>query len=127
MADGPSFFALLKKSLQRDTILKMKRHKPELVSPAGNWPSLIAAVENGADSVYFGLKGFNMRSLAANFDILELKKIMKFLHDHKKKGYLVLNVVVSERTTHYKKDLEESENDQGRCNSFMGYGGFLYG
>ncbi len=77
----------------------MKRNilKPELVSPAGDWPSLVAAVEGGADSVYFGVKILNMRNLAANFDVTELPKIMKFLRDNDKKGYLALNVIVMDK------------------------------
>jgi len=71
-----------------------KSLKTELVAPAGDWPSLMAAVENGADSVYFGLKTLNMRNLATNFDIMELSKMMKYLHENKKKGYLALNVIV---------------------------------
>ena len=46
----------------------------ELLSPAGDFPSLIAAVEAGADAVYFGLKEFNMRDSARNFDIEDLPK-----------------------------------------------------
>ncbi len=77
----------------------MKRHivKPELVAPVGDWPSLAAAVEGGADSVYFGAKILNMRNLATNFDVTELPKIMKFLHDNNKKGYLALNVIVMDK------------------------------
>jgi len=71
--------------------------KPELVSPAGDWPSLVAAVENGADSVYFGVKTLNMRNLATNFDIMELPKIMNFLHENDKKGYLALNTIVLDK------------------------------
>jgi U32 family peptidase len=73
--------------------------KPELVSPAGDWASLYAAAENGADSVYFGLKQFNMRGPAVNFDVLELPKIIKFLHDKNKKGYLTLNTIIMEDET----------------------------
>ena len=72
----------------------MNVHKPELVCPAGNWSSLKSAVLNGADSVYFGVKGFNMRHLARNFDMLEIKKVMAYLREHRKKGYLALNVIV---------------------------------
>ncbi|MFH1360955.1 MAG: peptidase U32 family protein [Candidatus Omnitrophota bacterium] len=72
----------------------MRKIKPELVSPAGDWPSLRAAVENGADSVYFGIKGLNMRHQAANFDLYEIKKVMAFLRVQKRKGYLALNVIV---------------------------------
>lgn len=70
--------------------------KPELVAPAGDWAGLVTAVDSGADSVYFGVKGLNMRNLAGNFDALELKKIMGFLAKHKKKGYLALNVIILE-------------------------------
>lgn len=70
--------------------------KPELVAPAGDWSGLVTAVDSGADSVYFGIKGLNMRNLAGNFDALELKKIMRFLAQHKKQGYLALNVIILE-------------------------------
>ncbi len=77
--------------------MSKKTIKPELVSPAGDWSCLVAAVENGADSVYFGVKVLNMRNLATNFDIMELPKIMKFLHDNNKKGYLTLNTIVLDK------------------------------
>ena len=67
---------------------------PELISPAGDWPSLNSAVESGADAVYFGLKDMNMRFGAGNFDILELKKVMTFLHKASRRGYLTLNSIV---------------------------------
>ncbi|MDD5634394.1 MAG: U32 family peptidase, partial [Candidatus Omnitrophica bacterium] len=68
--------------------------KPELVSPAGDWCSLRSAVNAGADAVYFGVGELNMRKGACNFDSLELKKIMDFLHSRGKKGYLALNVLI---------------------------------
>ncbi len=68
--------------------------KPELVCPAGDWSGMVTAVESGADSVYFGVKGVNMRAAASNFDILEIRKVMNFLHERGKKGFLALNVVV---------------------------------
>ena len=72
----------------------MKKNKPELLCPAGNWASLIAAVENGADSVYFGVKGINMRQMAGNFEISEIQKVASYLHEHGKKGYLTVNTIV---------------------------------
>lgn len=72
------------------------KDKPELVCPAGEWSSLVTAVDSGADSIYFGVKGLNMRAGAENFDVSELKKIMAYLHDKKTKGYLALNVMVQE-------------------------------
>ncbi len=76
-------------------ILQEKKEiKPELVCPAGDWSGMVTAVNSGADSVYFGVKGLNMRANASNFDVLEIKKIMNFLHGKGKKGYLTLNVIV---------------------------------
>jgi putative protease len=69
---------------------------PELLAPAGDWASLRAAIEAGADSVYFGVKGINMRHLAGNFDRLELPKVMALLREKGLKGYLTLNTVIRE-------------------------------
>lgn len=70
------------------------RKKPELVSPAGDWASLSAAVEAGADAVYFGVKGMNMRHPADNFQANELPKVMRCLKERGKKGFLALNTLV---------------------------------
>jgi putative protease len=75
-------------------MITVKKQKPELVCPAGDWRSLITAVDSGADSVYFGIKGLNMRAKADNFDLSQLPKVMDYLHSHGKKGYLALNVIV---------------------------------
>lgn len=72
---------------------------PELVAPAGDWASLSSAVAAGADSVYFGVKGLNMRHSARNFDMLEIKKIMAVLRSEGRKGYLALNVIVHQGET----------------------------
>ena len=71
------------------------RSKPEVLSPAGGWPQLRAAVENGADAVYFGLSdGLNARARAASFDPDELPVLMAYLRDRGVKGYATLNVLV---------------------------------
>lgn len=71
------------------------RRKPEVLSPAGGWPQLRAAVECGADAVYFGVDtGLNARARAANFALAELPEVMCYLHDRGVKGYLTLNVLV---------------------------------
>jgi putative protease len=74
--------------------MKNNIKKPELLSPAGNMSCLLSAIEAGADAVYFGIKNLNMRHEASNFDILEIKKVMKRLHDNGLKGYLALNILV---------------------------------
>jgi len=53
---------------------------PELLAPAGDWDCARAAVENGADAIYFGLEKFNARMRAHNFTETDLPKLMEFLH-----------------------------------------------
>ena len=67
---------------------------PELLSPAGDWDCLKAAVANGADAVFFGLSKFNARMRADNFREEELPEIIRFLHSHGVKGYVTLNVLI---------------------------------
>ena len=68
--------------------------KPELLSPAGDWDCARAAVENGADAIYFGLEtGFNARARATNFSISDLPELMKFLHRRCVRGYVTLNTL----------------------------------
>lgn len=66
----------------------------ELLAPAGNEACLRAAVESGADAVYFGVSGFNARARADNFGIDDLPRVMAYLHERGAKGYLTLNVLV---------------------------------
>ena len=67
---------------------------PELLSPAGDWEALRAAVANGADAVYFGLPQFNARHRATNFALDELPRIVRFLHDRNVKGFVALNTLI---------------------------------
>lgn len=68
--------------------------KPELLAPIQDFTSLRAAIASGADAVYFGIRGFNMRAGAKNFEVKDLKKITKLCHQHKIKAYLALNTIV---------------------------------
>ena len=67
---------------------------PELLSPAGDWDCLKAAVANGADAVYFGVDAFNARQRAENFRIEELGEVMTWLHERQVRGFLTFNVLV---------------------------------
>ncbi|MDD3296427.1 MAG: U32 family peptidase [Candidatus Omnitrophica bacterium] len=90
--------------------MRHKFKKPELVSPAGDWSALLSAINSGADSVYFGVKGLSMRNLAGNFDILEIKKVMSRLHEQGCRGYLALNVIVyNSEIPKVKKILKEAK------------------
>ncbi|MCL4415169.1 MAG: U32 family peptidase [Actinobacteria bacterium] len=68
--------------------------KIELVSPAGGWDSLKAAVNAGADAVYLGYKKFGARAYAENFELSPLKKAIKFAHSNHVKVYLTLNTLL---------------------------------
>lgn len=69
--------------------------KPELLAPAGDWDCVRAAVENGADAIYFGLDdGFNARARAANFSVENLPELMHFLHQRNVRGYVTFNTLV---------------------------------
>ncbi|GAX79879.1 hypothetical protein CEUSTIGMA_g7319.t1 [Chlamydomonas eustigma] len=68
--------------------------KPEVLAPAGGWPQLKAACENGADAVYFGLSDFSARARASNFTPEELPEVMSYLRERGVKGFVALNVLV---------------------------------
>ncbi|WP_245395556.1 U32 family peptidase [Anthocerotibacter panamensis] len=68
--------------------------RPELLAPAGDWDCVKAAVENGADAVYFGLERFNARMRAQNFTEAQLPEVMAFLHRRGVKGYVTFNTLV---------------------------------
>ncbi|MBI2923736.1 MAG: U32 family peptidase [Planctomycetes bacterium] len=68
--------------------------KPELLSPAGDFDCLRAAVENGADAVYFGLSRFSARARAHNFDPEDLPRVMQFLHARGVRGYVAFNTLL---------------------------------
>ncbi|MCS6815096.1 MAG: U32 family peptidase [Cyanobacteria bacterium] len=67
---------------------------PELLAPAGSWDCARAAVENGADAIYFGLDAFNARMRAHNFTETDLPELMAYLHRRGVKGYVTLNTLI---------------------------------
>jgi U32 family peptidase len=73
-----------------------KLNKPELLAPAGNWSMLNAAINSGADAVYFGLKNLNMRAAANNFELAELPQIVEHCNSKNVKAHLTLNTIVFE-------------------------------
>ena len=76
----------------------------ELLAPAGNFISLRAVLENGADAVYFGLDDYNMRANAKNFSIDDLKDVSKIASEYGAKTYLCTNVILNERLAHELND-----------------------
>jgi U32 family peptidase len=72
------------------------RALPELLAPAGDWECAKAAVENGADAIYFGLDKFNARMRAHNFTEADLPRLMEFLHRRGVRGYVTFNTLIFE-------------------------------
>lgn len=80
--------------MHTETNQSSARNLTELLAPAGHWDALHAAIENGADAVYFGVDAHNARARAANFPRETLPEIMKALHQQGVKGYLTLNTLI---------------------------------
>jgi putative protease len=73
----------------------LSRKNIELMAPAGSYESLMAAIQAGADSVYFGIEQLNMRARSsANFTAEDLPKIVAIAKEHGLKTYLTVNTVI---------------------------------
>ncbi len=109
-----------KYSQTSDQIVHTTNHKPqttnkvpELMSPAGDWTMLSAAINAGADAVYFGVDKLNMRAKAANFTVDELPEIVKACREKKVKTYLTLNTIVFEEELHELEEIISSAKQAG--------------
>ena len=79
----------------------MNHKELEIMAPAGNFECLMAAIEGGADSVYFGVGKLNMRSHSANnFSPDDLEEVVRICRQYGVKSYLTLNIVL------YPEDME---------------------
>lgn len=80
----------------------MEKKDINIMAPAGNFECLHAAIQGGADSVYFGVEKLNMRSHSANnFKMTDLQEICDMCREHGVETYLTLNIVL------YNEDLED--------------------
>ncbi|KGK86887.1 hypothetical protein DP73_15275 [Desulfosporosinus sp. HMP52] len=78
--------------------IKRKQALPlELLAPAGSYEAFKAAVENGTDAVYLGGKSFSARASAANFDLEELQKAVRYAHERQVKVYVTVNILISDQ------------------------------
>ena len=76
------------------------RDKIEVMAPVGSWESLMAAIDAGADSVYFGVEGLNMRARSsANFTLDDLAEIVHRARERNVKTYLTVNTVIYDDET----------------------------
>ena len=69
----------------------------ELLAPAGNWDSFMAALKNGADAVYLGGKRYSARQSAENFDDEQMREAVDYAHLRRKKVYVTVNTLVDNK------------------------------
>ena len=73
----------------------MKNRTIEIMAPAGSWQSLQAAIQGGANSVYFGIEQLNMRARSSNnFTLKDLIEIAEFCNKKNIKTYITLNTII---------------------------------
>ena len=92
----------------------MEKRLIEIMAPVGSYESLMAAIQSGADSVYFGVEHLNMRSRSANnFSIEDLRKIARIASENGVKTYLTLNVEVFDNETQLMHDVLDAAKTAG--------------
>lgn len=80
-----------------DELIKTQSRPLELLAPAGSYEAFKAAVENGADAVYLGGKSFSARASAANFDLEELQKAVRYAHERQVNVYVTVNILIADQ------------------------------
>ena len=84
----------------------MNRKDFEIMAPVGSWESLTAAWQGGADAIYFGIEGLNMRSRSSvNFSIDDLHTIAQWCHEHGMKSYLTVNTIIYDGDIDYMRHI----------------------
>jgi putative protease len=92
----------------------MNRKEIEIMAPAGSYECLMAAIQGGADSVYFGVGQLNMRAASSNnFTLKDLKNIALICRENKIKSYLTVNVIVYDNEVQQMKEIVEAAAESG--------------
>ncbi len=81
---------------------RLERKDFEIMAPVGSWESLTAAWQGGADAIYFGIEGLNMRSKSSvNFNLDDLRTIAEWCEERGMKTYLTVNTIVYDEDVEY--------------------------
>lgn len=92
----------------------MKRSDFEIMAPVGSYESLAAAIQGGADSIYFGIEGLNMRARSANnFTIDDLHEIARICRKNGLKSYLTVNTIIYDNDTELLHRIIDAARDAG--------------
>lgn len=88
--------------------------KLELMSPAGSFEALMAAIQGGCDSVYFGVEQLNMRARATmNFTVDDLTDVARICREHNIRSYITLNTIVYDHDLALMKNIVDSAQKAG--------------
>ncbi len=94
--------------------MRKQAGKIELMAPAGSWEALQAAIDNGADSVYFGVEQLNMRAMSSiNFGLDDLPEIVQRCEQNGVRSYLTLNTIVYDHDLLIAKRLINAAKEAG--------------
>ncbi len=94
--------------------MTMTQRKVEILSPAGSFDSLMAAIHAGADAIYFGVEQLNMRTRSSNsFVVEDLAQIGTLVRKHGIKAYITLNTVMYEHDMQLLKSILLEVKKQG--------------
>lgn len=80
----------------REAGAQIRRQKPELLAPSGDWDSFLAAINNGADAIYLGLGDFNARAKSTYFNTQNIRETVRYAHLRGVKIYVTINTLVSD-------------------------------
>lgn len=92
----------------------MKREEFEIMAPVGSRESLVAAIQAGANSIYFGIEHLNMRAHSASaFTINDLREIAHICEEHSVKSYLTVNTIIYEGDLVMMKQIVDAAKESG--------------
>lgn len=90
------------------------RDQIELMAPAGSFETLMAAIQAGADAIYFGVEKLNMRSRSShNFTLQDLPEIVRICQEHQVKPYLTVNTVIYDSEVALMKQILQVARQEG--------------
>ncbi len=92
----------------------ISRNEIEIMAPVGSRESLTAAIQAGANSVYFGIEHLNMRAHSANtFSISDLREIAQICDEHNVKSYLTINTIIYENDIVTMRRIADAAKESG--------------
>ena len=95
-------------------MMKPSLNEFEIMAPVGSRESLVAAIQGGADSIYFGIENLNMRARSANtFSITDLKEIAATCKEHGMKSYLTVNTIIYDNDIPLMRTIVDAAKEAG--------------